>query len=240
MRVLVDVHHVVTGAQPFENAPLPQQVEVFGGALPAQDRPSAQLVHFVVRPGVGQHAVGAVLDADDAVGESRHRLGQGEQLRRLAGVRHRRHPRVVDNASGHGVELSPANLRTHTERGDAGLGGDPLEVVQIIGVVDLDSHRGSALARRGADEAECSAATEADDQYECSRAGRRLVVGIHDHHVLDADIEPGGGGDHTDHRFAECQQELPHVCAAGSACLPHGHHPTQTESSARGECEQSL
>ncbi len=88
--VLVDVHDVLAGAQPVEDAPLAQHPQVVRGALAAEDREPAQLVDLRgvgVRAGVGEHPARGVLDADDAAGEQRDRLGEREQVARAVVAR---------------------------------------------------------------------------------------------------------------------------------------------------------
>ena len=121
--VLVDPHDLLARPQPVEHAPLPQVAQVVGGALPAEDGEPAQLVDLplvAVGSGVGEHPAGGVLDADDAVGEQRDRLGEGEEVVGPRGFARVEHP------GGERLQALPAHVHRYGEQRDPRLhGGRP-------------------------------------------------------------------------------------------------------------------
>ena len=137
--VLVDPHDLLARPQPVEHAPLPQVAQVVGGALPAEDGEPAQLVDLplvAVGAGVGEHPAGGVLDADDAVGEQRDRLGEGEQVVGPRGFAR------VEHSGGERLQALPAHVHRYGEQRDPRLHGGRPQRFPLVGV------RGHRVAAR--------------------------------------------------------------------------------------------
>ena len=63
LRALGDAHHLVTGSQRVEYAPLADPLQMLGWAGPAQDGEAAQLVGFVVGGRIGEDVRLGVFDS---------------------------------------------------------------------------------------------------------------------------------------------------------------------------------
>ena len=226
--VLVDPHDLLARPQPVEHAPLPQVAQVVGGALPAQDGEPAQLVDLplvAVGSGVGEHPAGGVLDADDAVGEQRDRLGEREEVvgpRGFARVEHsaRRATPGAPSArpTGTASSATPASTaaarsasRSSAYAATASPPADGPPSVGLFGATAAPTFTATAAApaapaartRRTA-----SRPAGADDEDEAAAVLVGRVLGIDDGQAADRHVEARGSGQHRDQRLADGREEL--------------------------------
>ncbi|MEI5130936.1 hypothetical protein RB199_00675 [Streptomyces libani] len=178
--------------------------------MPAQDGPPPQVIDLVVvgGAGVGEHAVGRVLDADDAAGEDGGGLGEREQIALLGPLAGAPLRRTLQRRPGQRVHLFPARFTAYGQQRDARLDGGRTERRGLPGSVQLDRHGSGPVASAGPQRGERRAAPCAYGEDQLAGVGHRRVLGVEQRDAADLDVQPVGRGLQLHQGLAQRHQQL--------------------------------